>query len=150
MSIRLSWSLLLALPFCLCSGARADTWTNAAGKTIAAELQAVNDGRVKLRLPNGRDLSLPLSSLSKADQQRALDLVGQAPVPSEWAELLAQARRDLERAAVFLKDGKITQETYARRRAQVIDRFDQLLQLSARQHGKTLSPALVNRWKESL
>lgn len=46
-------------------------WTNSAGKTISAELISLNSGDITLRMDNGREYTIPLASLSGADQEFA-------------------------------------------------------------------------------
>lgn len=49
------------------------TWTNQKAQTIEATLTSVNDDKVKLRLRNGAEAEVVLSTLSPADQQWVTD-----------------------------------------------------------------------------
>ena len=48
------------------------TWTDSTGKfKVEAEFLGLTDGQVKLRRKDGREVTLPLTRLSSADQQVA-------------------------------------------------------------------------------
>ena len=64
--------LLLGLTFTsgLIAGETRD-WTNSAGKTITAEMTALSGDDISLKMTNGREYTIPLSSLSEKDQNFA-------------------------------------------------------------------------------
>ncbi|MEM9283296.1 MAG: hypothetical protein AAGA96_15850 [Verrucomicrobiota bacterium] len=49
-------------------------WTNTEGKSIEANLLKVGGNSINLRLENGRDYTIPLSSLSESDATFAREL----------------------------------------------------------------------------
>lgn len=62
---------VLAIALCLLPSptvAETREWTNQQGRTITAEFLGEADGRVSLRLPNGKTSFVPLASLSEGDQ----------------------------------------------------------------------------------
>ncbi len=62
------------------SGADARTWTEAAsGRQIEADFLALQDDSVKLRMSDGREVSIVLSRLSAADQEFAKTQAASAP-----------------------------------------------------------------------
>ncbi|WP_425398167.1 SHD1 domain-containing protein [Aeoliella sp.] len=95
-----AFSLLVALwcPSRVQSAEAMRTWTDSSGrhKSEAAFVRTDADA-VQLKLPNGRLVSIPLSRLSKADQEYVAKLSeNQEPVPPQVGESLAK----LEAAAV--------------------------------------------------
>jgi hypothetical protein len=128
----------------------AETWTNAAGKVLTARLEGVRDGRVSLCLPSGRSLSLPLSSLSLAGQERALRLTGQEPPPKDADLFFKQAKQDLHQAALLRQAGKITPTQYSQRSGQILSRFEWLTRHAATQRGGNISTTELDRCKASL
>jgi hypothetical protein len=65
---RLLWLLVVLAAL---SPARADLWTNQAGRVIEARLDACDGVWVTLVRTNGSPLKIPLSALCPADQRRA-------------------------------------------------------------------------------
>lgn len=78
---------LLALPASDVRGESRD-WTNTAGKTITAELLGVANDAATLKLDNGREYTIPLNTLSEADQafaktwQEEQAAIADAPSPA--------------------------------------------------------------------
>ncbi len=76
----------LLLPFLALSDLR--DWTNSEGKTITADLVSVVGEDITLKMDNGREYTLPLSSLSDADGtfarewQAEQDALANAPKPA--------------------------------------------------------------------
>ena len=62
-----TFALILALPLINHAGEPRE-WTNNTGKTITAELVSLNGDTITLKMANGREYPIPLSSLSDADQ----------------------------------------------------------------------------------
>jgi hypothetical protein len=95
-------ALLLALSAALSSvGVRAELWTNQAGKIIEAELAKIEGTTVTLVRTNGSRIVLPLSALSKADQQRAKRQTGETVAPPVAQAAYRDARAILERFAAL-------------------------------------------------
>jgi hypothetical protein len=58
------------------------TWTDVSGThKIQAEYLGLADGKVRLKRHDGREISVPLASLSKADQARVEQLQKAAAAP---------------------------------------------------------------------
>ncbi len=64
-------AVLAALCFSLSTvqGEEYRTFTNSAGKSIEAKVQSINGGEVTILLKNGNPFTIPISSLSAADQE---------------------------------------------------------------------------------
>ena len=75
----------------------ADTWTNQAGHVIEAKLQAFDGATVTLVRTNGSQLKLPLSALSKPDQNRVRLKSGQAVAPAFVHDAFRDAREVLDK-----------------------------------------------------
>lgn len=60
---------------------RGDTWTNAAGQSIEAELVSVAEGVAVFQRPDGTRFDLPVASLSPAAQQQVAHTTGNPPMP---------------------------------------------------------------------
>jgi hypothetical protein len=75
----------------------ADLWTNQAGHVIEAKLQAFDGATVTLVRTNGSQLKLPLSALSKADQNRVRLKSGQAVAPAFVHDAYRDAREVLDK-----------------------------------------------------
>jgi len=82
-----------APPLQLC----ADLWTNQAGHVIEAKLQSFDGATVTLVRTNGSQLKLPLSALSKADQNRVRLKSGQAVAPAFVHDAFRDAKEILEK-----------------------------------------------------
>lgn len=100
----LTFTLFITLGFL--QGISAKTWTNQAGKTLEAEFVSIhgpkNSESVKLKLQDGREVSVPLNSLSAADQTYA----------QQQAEASANAKSSvigqaIEGKLVSLQDDKV-------------------------------------------
>jgi hypothetical protein len=83
----------LVAPLQLC----ADLWTNQAGHVIDAKLQAFDGATVTLVRTNGSQLKLPLSALSKADQNRVRLKSGQAVAPAFVHDAYRDAKEILDK-----------------------------------------------------
>jgi len=101
-----------------------ETWTNAAGHPIDAELKDVIGQTVLLRTPNGKDLRLPLKSLSKADRRHALAATGKTPIPTAVQQAYQHTSAALRRARQFRDGGKITAAEFANRRKRLLELFE--------------------------
>jgi len=75
----------------------ADVWTNQAGHVIEAKLHAFDGATVTLVRTNGSQLKLPLSALSKPDQNRVRLKSGQAVAPAFVHDAFRDAREVLDR-----------------------------------------------------
>lgn len=64
----LSWSLLCAFGAVLAEESNVRDWTNREGRTISAELTALEEETATLRMENGRTYEVPLATLSEADR----------------------------------------------------------------------------------
>ena len=61
-----------------------DEWTNSDGKTITAEYVGLENGKVKLKLGNGKVVAYPLAKLSDESQKKARLLAApHAPLPEQ-------------------------------------------------------------------
>jgi len=76
---------------------RADLWTNQAGHVIEAKLQTFDGATVTLLRTNGSQLKLPLSALSKADQNRVRLKTGKAVAPAFVHDAFRDAKEVLEK-----------------------------------------------------
>ncbi|HOX59959.1 MAG TPA: hypothetical protein P5205_21945 [Candidatus Paceibacterota bacterium] len=130
--------------------ARGETWTNLAGKVIAAKLVGVQSEQVLLQRPNGHILRLPLSSLKPEDRIRAREQSGTERLPAELKTPLEQAKTDIQRAAQFLQGGKITREEYAARCEKVKQRFEHLARQALKDRGEAPDDQVVKRLKQQL
>ncbi len=88
------------------------TWTTSRGSTMEAELISVEGERVKLKAENGRDMVVPISRLSKEDQdfiaQWQAGGGAQEEEPAEAEDLVAQQFRGV---LVQMKDGELVDYT---------------------------------------
>ena len=75
----------------------ADLWTNQAGHVIEAKLQSFDGSTVTLVRTNGSQLKLPLSALSKADQNRVRLKTGQAVAPAFVHDAYRDAKEILDK-----------------------------------------------------
>ena len=75
----------------------ADLWTNQAGHVIEANLKSFDGATVTLVRTNGSQLKLPLSALSKADQDRVRLKTGQAVAPAFVHDAFRDAREILDK-----------------------------------------------------
>ena len=82
-----------ATPLRLC----ADLWTNQAGHVIEAKLQSFDGATVTLVRTNGSQLKLPLSALSKSDQDRVRLKSGQAVAPAFVHDAFRDAKEILDK-----------------------------------------------------
>ena len=82
-----------ATPLSLC----ADLWTNQAGHVIEAKLQGFDGATVTLLRTNGSQLKLPLSALSKPDQNRVLLKSGKAVAPAFVHDAFRDAKEILDK-----------------------------------------------------
>lgn len=64
---------LSATLFSLCSAGELRDWTNTDGKTISAELIKLQEDKATLRMNNGREYEISLSTLSATDQTFAAE-----------------------------------------------------------------------------
>ncbi len=65
----LSIIVMLTASCAMLASAEVRSWTNSKGKTIQAEMVDADAKTVKLKLANGRVATIPIKTLSKADQQ---------------------------------------------------------------------------------
>ncbi len=147
-----NWTFAVALSLGLAAGvaARADTWTNLAGQVLTARLAAIEGEHVLLQATNGRLWRVPLASLRPADRQRARELTGTEPVPTDLKIPLDQAQEDITRAAQFLQGGKITREEYAARCEKIKQRFEYLGLQALKDRGEGSDTAILGRLKRRL
>ena len=75
----------------------ADLWTNQAGHVIDAKLQSFDGATVTLVRTNGSQLKLPLSALSKSDQDRVRLKSGQAVAPAFVHDAFRDAKEILDK-----------------------------------------------------
>ena len=75
----------------------ADLWTNQAGHVIEASLKSFDGSTVTLVRTNGSQLMLPLSALSKEDQDRVRLKSGQAVAPAFVHDAYRDAREILDK-----------------------------------------------------
>lgn len=91
----------------------ARTWTDAKGKfRIEAEFVELKDGKVVLRKPDGKTISVPLGKLSTADQKFVRGLAKPAaPNPpgagGEWRTAAALSRPSAGHTATLLPNGSV-------------------------------------------
>jgi hypothetical protein len=104
--------------------ALAETWKNAAGHSIEAEFRKVAGKTVIFRTPSGRDLCVPLRSLSETDRRRVLERAGRTPVPTAVQQTYQHTSAALLRARQFRDGGKITRAEFAARCRQLIRLFE--------------------------
>lgn len=69
--MKTKYFLLAALLFCTSISIHAREWTNTDGVKISAELLSVNGDSVVLKMENGREYTVPLNTLSAADNEFA-------------------------------------------------------------------------------
>ncbi|BBO31690.1 SHD1 domain-containing protein [Lacipirellula parvula] len=111
----------LALVFALCSAAarpaqaETRTWTDSTGKhKIEAEFVEIFEGKVKLKLPDGKMVSLSLAKLSREDQLHLKQVLKErregAAGGGGGASGPASAMRANAKAAPFKKGDRIVQE----------------------------------------
>jgi hypothetical protein len=79
--LRFTFLLVLGGLLAAAAPARADWWTNAAGRVIEARLEGFDGAQVTLVRTNGAILKLPLKALCPADQRRVRLQQGQSVVP---------------------------------------------------------------------
>ncbi len=105
---------LLALA--LTRAARGDTWTNAAGHVIEAELIRL-DGNVALfKLADGSRMELPLTSLSAGSRAKAEAEWSRFKVPAEVRGDYDHCVRTLRRLRELREAGRLEANDYALRR----------------------------------
>ncbi len=75
----------------------ADLWTNQAGHVIEANLKSFDGSTVTLVRTNGTLLKLPLSALSKADQNRVLLKSGKTVAPTFVHDAYRDAKEILDK-----------------------------------------------------
>ena len=77
---------ILFLCMCLISLCQLDAriWTNDAGKTIEADFISADSTNVTVRLPDGRQFVLPMTTLSKADQEFARAQMAAPSLSAAW------------------------------------------------------------------
>ena len=90
----------------------ADLWTNQAGHVIEAKLQSFDGATVTLVRTNGTLLKLPVSALSRADQDRVRLKSGQAVAPAFVHDAYRDAREVLDKFE-RLSDEQRTEEARA-------------------------------------
>ncbi len=94
---------LLALQIAMAQEEALRTWTNLEGRTVRASLVEVNEPHVILQLENGAKSSVPISSLSAADQTFLKTASAAAPAAPaapaadlQWPGVINVKPRDLE------------------------------------------------------
>ena len=122
------WSISFTLVLCAIGGLGAEqegaerTWTDVDGRTMQAEILAVEDGKVRVMI-RGRESAVPLERLSPADVEFA----------EQWQEQRKE-QEELRKAQATMFDGRQL-ETGGKRnlfefeydeeyRASLVDRFD--------------------------
>jgi hypothetical protein len=85
-----------------------------------------------------------------ADRQRAREQTGTEPLPGDLKIPFEQAREDINRAAQFLHDGKITREEYATRCGTLKQRFEHLGRQALKDRGEPSDAAILDRLKQRL
>jgi thiol-disulfide isomerase/thioredoxin len=106
----------LAVIFTLVStlaAAEVRTWSDASGKhSIEAEFLSLQDGKVRLLRPDGKEITLQIEKLSKADQKfvKAQAVRKSAPAKTEAAQVLRKLADDFY-ADLRTKDRKVALET---------------------------------------
>ena len=124
-----------APPLQLC----ADLWTNQAGHVIEAKLQSFDGMTVTLVRTNGTLLKLPLSALSRLDQDRVRLKSGQAVAPAFVHDAYRDAREVLDKFE-RLSDEQRTEEARAAATRMACAIFDARLKPRL---GELKSPAVL-------
>ena len=75
-------ALLAILGFSLFASAESRIWTNDTGKSIEAEIQSATKTEVILKMANGNDYPVPITSLSEADQKYIKEWLAKKPTPT--------------------------------------------------------------------
>jgi hypothetical protein len=87
--------------------ARADVWTNTAGHAIEAELVSLNGKTAVFKLPDGREMTLPISGLQTAEQERARRQTNRVEVPERLRVEFDQCVRTLKRLRTLQDTGRL-------------------------------------------
>lgn len=102
---------------------RAESWTNSAGHAIEAKLVSSRDSTAVFELPDGKTMTVPLASLSVADQARVRAASRTPAVPAALQVEYAQCERVLQRLAVLQNAGRITETERRERTKTAMDRL---------------------------
>lgn len=99
-------TLTACLSLCLALAAQAElrVWKDASGAhEIKAELVGVQGGKVTLKRENGTTVTLPVTSLSKADQALLGGSSGGGSTPGDWPQWRGPNRDDVSQETGLLK-----------------------------------------------
>ena len=114
MNLQRTWLLVVGLLLIAAAPASARKWTNKTGSfSVEAELVEAKDGSVKLKKPNGKIITMPVSELSKADRNYLTERAKKPRAAGHRAAVatgLFAGRTDPTRKAALIADGGGTPE----------------------------------------
>ncbi len=134
------------LPFLLgAAGARAETWTNAAGHALEAVPVALDGAKVTLLHPSSETISLLMHSFPPEEQRRIRDYLGILEIPPLLQSAFRLAESQLETAQALFAEGRIDAQELASRRKEVRESFLQTCEgLSCSRQSEEVQKLLVH------